>query len=303
MTMMMSGPLITNYNDSGDAFLIEGKTLLVSLTYPFRSDELTGSLPVLIEPESTGGEQLKEPQPLSFYPGRDGRVVRTIVSAPLDVIEGNQTLSLARSEQPEVTLWKFPYLIRRGNYRSTSLTLDKEFSAPSPEVAARMRQDFDKMLEVLKRRSPRQWTAPFILPVYQGDNDNFGVKRTVNGTKRYRHAGLDFHAEKGTEVHAVNDGIVALSGEQWVAGQTVCIDHGNSVFSKYAHLSRRRVEEGDAVKRGQVIALSGDSGGQKASPHLHLDIIINGTHVDPKDFMLRTAAQLFAIESEEAEHG
>jgi len=303
MSMRKGVPLITNYNDSGDPFLIEGKTLLVSITYPSRADGLLGSLPVLIEPESDGGQQREEPQPLSFYPSRDGRILRTILSAPLDVVEGNQRLYLAKSDRPDDKLWDFPYSIRRGNYRSSLLTLDKEFSAPSREVSERTTRDFKNMLVVLKRLSPRQWAKPFVLPVNEGDSGNFGVKRIVNRTKRYRHGGLDFHAEKGTPIYAVNDGIVAFSGEQWVAGKSICIDHGMSVFSKYAHLSQRRVDEGEQVKRGQIIALSGDSGGQKASPHLHLDIFVNGSHVDPKDFMLRTAAQLLTIESEESGHG
>jgi murein DD-endopeptidase MepM/ murein hydrolase activator NlpD len=119
------------------------------------------------------------------------------------------------------------------------------------------------------------------------------VRRTVNRTKRYRHIGLDFLASTGTPVKAMNDGTVVLSTEQWTPGQTVIVDHGGSIFSKYNHLSERRVREGDAVTRGQVIALSGRSGGQKTPPHLHLDIFINRTPVDPEDFM-RTAARLIS---------
>jgi murein DD-endopeptidase MepM/ murein hydrolase activator NlpD len=129
-----------------------------------------------------------------------------------------------------------------------------------------------------------------------GDNNNFGVKRTVNKTKRYRHRGLDMHAGMGTPIKAINDGRVALSTEQWVAGQSIVIDHGGGVFSKYAHLSSRKVSKGDHVLRNQVIALSGNSGGQKSPPHLHLDIIVNGSHCDPKDFM-RTAQKLIDVEN------
>lgn len=292
-----SAPLITNYNDTGDAVLIEGKTLLVSITSPSNLEDLSGSLPMLIEPESANGAQFTEPQPLFFYPDREGSVLRTILSAPLDVIEGEQRLRLSKAAQPDLALWNFPYLVRRGNYRSSAFMLDKEFSSPNAEIAAQIKRDFETMLSVLKQSIPRRWHKPFVLPVYQGDNNNFGDKRTVNNTKRYRHAGLDLHAKMRTEVHAINDGVVALSAPLWVAGNIICINHGNSIFSKYAHLDQSFVREGQEVKRGDVIALSGNSGGQKAPPHLHLDVIINGIHVDPKDFMFRTAAQLLAVES------
>lgn len=296
-TVAANAPLITNYNDSGEPLIIEGKTLLISLVYPRTVDNLSGGLPVQIEPESAGGELLTEPQPLYFYPDEGGRILRTIISAPLDCIEDRRNLQLTKGEQPGgEPSGSFPYDFRRGGYRDTKLTLDKDFSSPTPEIIKRQRRDFNEMLEILKMRTKRQWQQPFILPVNNGDNDNFGVRRTVNGTKRYRHRGLDFHAETGTPIRAINKGRVVLAKEQWTAGQTICIDHGGGIFSKYAHLSKFRVGQDQLVESGEVIGLSGDSGGQKPLPHLHLDIIINGTHVDPKDF-IRTAAQLLAVES------
>lgn len=287
-------PSITNYSPTGRAVVTEGKTLLVAFAFPSEIDSLSGSLPVPMQPESTGGQQLTEPQELYFYPVGGRRNYRTILSAPLDAVEGSYNLRIAaRAGRGKVSEWTFPYLIERGPYRSTFLTLDENFSAPPPDVAARMRRDFETVVEIFKRVTPRKWSLPFIRPVPGRDNENFGVRRTVNGTKRYRHIGLDFKASTGTPVQAMNDGTVVLSTEQWTPGQTVILDHGGSIFSKYNHLSQRRVQEGQTVTRGQVIALSGSSGGQKAPPHLHLDIFINRTAVDPEDFM-RTAAQLIS---------
>jgi murein DD-endopeptidase MepM/ murein hydrolase activator NlpD len=194
--------------------------------------------------------------------------------------------------------WAINYSVRRGNYHETSLTVDKNFTEPSKEIAARMRHDFETMLEIYQRHTPRRWSEPFVQPVPGPDKDNFGDKRTYNRTKHSRHSGLDYSAKTGTPVRAINDGIVALSGEQWVPGQTICIDHGGGVFSKYLHLSERRVRENEPVKRGDVIALSGHSGGQKPPPHLHLDLVVNGVRVDPKDFM-RTASQLLRLEAQD----
>jgi murein DD-endopeptidase MepM/ murein hydrolase activator NlpD len=189
-----------------------------------------------------------------------------------------------------------PYQIQRGSYRSSSFSVDKNFSSPSPEIVERMRRDFEITAQIYRRRSPRQWHEPFQLPVTSASRNNFGDRRIVNGTKHYRHAGLDFASPTGTPVHASNNGIVAFSGEQWTPGQTIFLDHGGGIFSKYMHLSERLVSEGETVKRGQVIAATGHSGGQKPGPHLHMDMVINGSHVDPLDFF-RTASRLLILES------
>lgn len=286
-------PVITNYNLTGRATLSEGRTLLIALQFPAEVESLTGSLPVRIQPD--GGQVLTEPQELYFYPLGGRRNYRTILSAPLDLIAASYNLRIAaRFSNGRTSEWTFPYLLERGTFRSTTLTLSEDFSSPTPEISAQMRRDFERDVEIFRRVTPRKWQLPFIRPVPQADNDNFGVRRTVNGTKRYRHIGLDFRAPYGTPVKAMNDGTVVLSEEQWTPGQAIIIDHGGSIFSKYNHLSERRVTLGQTVTRGEVIALSGRSGGQKPPPHLHLDVIVNRTAVDPKDFM-RTAAQLISV--------
>lgn len=289
-------PVLTNHQGDGRPLLREGRTLLLTLAFPSPVASLTGDFAVRLEPESAGGKQLTESQPLFFYAVAGGRTFRTILSAPLDSVEGTHELRLVALLFGEtVRRWSFPYTITRGVFRESVLTLDQNFSSPPPDVAARMRHDFETMVEIYGRRTERRWQAPFVRPVPGPDKENFGVRRVVNGTKRYRHAGLDYRAAVGTPVRAINDATVALSAEQWTPGQTICLDHGGGIFSKYLHLSERRVREGEAVTRGQIIALSGNSGGQKPPPHLHMDLVINGTHVDPNDFM-NTAAQMLVLE-------
>jgi murein DD-endopeptidase MepM/ murein hydrolase activator NlpD len=298
-TSVEAKPSFVNHNADGSALVTEGRTLIMSLTFPYAIENLSGGLPVQIQPESAGGEQLTESQPLYFYSHADGHKFLTILSAPLDAVEANYTLRLTgRRQQGGELNWNLPYLVRQGSYRETNLTLDKSFSEPSPEIVERMRKDFETMVEIYQRRTPQSWHEPFVQPVSGGDSDNFGDKRTVNRTKRYRHAGLDYHARLGTPVLAINDGTVALSTEQWVPGQTICLDHGGGVFSKYLHLSERHVMEGSRVRRGEVIGLSGNSGGQKTRPHLHLDLAVNGARVDPKFFM-EMAGQLLNLEKEQ----
>lgn len=289
---------VTNYNDDGKNLVTEGKTMLAEMFFPEKLDDAFGSLPVQIEPESAGGALLTEPQPLFFYRTQDAQRFRLFITAPLDVVEGPYRAIIGGKRQDRKHQWETSYFVRRGNYHESPLAVAKDFSHPTPEIAARMRRDFETMRDLYKRRTPRHWSKPFINPVPGGDKHNFGDKRTYNRTKHLRHSGLDYKARMATRVLAINDGIVALSAEQWVPGQTICIDHGGGVFSKYMHLSRRNVSEGDVVKRGDVLALSGNSGAQRTAPHLHLDLVVGGVHVDPKDFM-RTSAKLLALEIEE----
>ncbi len=288
---------ITNYNEDGKYLITEGKVLLVELSFPEKVDDLVGSLPVQFEPESAGGQQLTEPQPLFFYSTRNERRLRTFIAAPLDVVQGSYTADVGGKNREAKSHWEIKYFMRRGNYRESALRVDKDFSEPTPEIAARMRHDFETMREIYKQRTRRHWSGPFVRPVPGPDRDNFGDKRTYNKTKHLRHAGLDYRAPMATPVSAINDGMVVLSGRQWVPGETICIDHGGGVFSKYMHLSRRNLLAGDAVKRGDIIALSGNSGAQKPPAHLHLDLVVNGVHVDPKDFT-RVAAKLLTVETQ-----
>src|ERR1700686_1430093 len=288
--------MVTNYNEDGKYLITEGKTLLAEVAFPEGVIDPFGSLPVKIEPVSSGGQMLTEPQPLIFYTTRERRTFRLFITAPLDVVEGPYAADVgAKQPQRHRTL---NYFIRRGKYHETALAVDKSFSDPSPEIAAHMRHDFETMREIYKQRTQRRWSQPFVRPVPGPDKDNFGDKRTYNRTKHLRHAGLDFSASLATPVSAINNGLVLLSGEQWAPGQTICIDHGGGVFSKYMHLSRRNVREGDIVKRGDTIALSGKSGAQKPAPHLHLDLVVGGVHVDPKDFM-RVASKMLALETQD----
>lgn len=288
-------PSVVNHNAAGRAEITEGRTLLVTLTFPTTVSRLVGSFPVEIE--TAGGLRFVEEQPLFFYPARDGRTFRTLLSAPLDAVAGDYPLKLAAGGSGAATVQEgIIYHVTAGHYRRSVLKLSGKFSEPPPSIRERTRREFETMVGVYKARTPRRWRKGFVSPVSASDANNFGVRRIVNGSKRYRHAGLDYRAPLGTPVRAVNDGVVVLSTTHWSPGRLVCIDHGGGIFSRYIHLSERRVRRGERVRRGQVIALSGRSGGQRTRPHLHVDVVVNGTQVSPKG-LRQTAARLLAVEA------
>jgi photosystem II stability/assembly factor-like uncharacterized protein len=94
------------------------------------------------------------------------------------------------------------------------------------------------------------------------------------------HSGTDYSMVTGTPVLAVADGTVSHASRDGDFGETVDIDHGNGYTSRYSHLSQYQVSDGDTVSRGQVIALSGNTGWSTAA-HLHFEVKKNGLPLDP----------------------
>ncbi|HET6361953.1 MAG TPA: M23 family metallopeptidase [Gemmatimonadota bacterium] len=101
-----------------------------------------------------------------------------------------------------------------------------------------------------------------------------------SGDQRF-HTGLDLRAREGTPVYAAADGIVSLSGSSGAYGNVVLLDHGGGLQTLYAHHERNLVGVGDAIRRGQPIALVGHTG-NATGDHLHFEVRWNGGTVDPR---------------------
>ncbi len=103
------------------------------------------------------------------------------------------------------------------------------------------------------------------------------------------HNGVDFGCDRGTEVYATGDGIVekaAESGYNGGFGRMVMINHSFGYKTRYAHLSKVLVKPGDKVFRGQIIALTGNTG-ISSGPHLHYEVIHRGVPVNPVNYFNR----------------
>jgi murein DD-endopeptidase MepM/ murein hydrolase activator NlpD len=128
------------------------------------------------------------------------------------------------------------------------------------------------------------WKGKFIYPVKDPFvTDTYGYSRMTVGSV-ITHKGTDFRAPIGTEVLAMNDGIVRLVTDSRNYGKHIVIDHGNNIFTIYMHLSEFKVIQGQLIKRGDVIAFSGDTGYVHGA-HLHLSIKIGTLSIDPLVFM------------------
>jgi murein DD-endopeptidase MepM/ murein hydrolase activator NlpD len=106
----------------------------------------------------------------------------------------------------------------------------------------------------------------------------FGLR--TRGFSLDLHRGVDIDVPDGTEVRAMARGSVRFAGTQSGYGQVIWLDHQGDLITVYAHLSAIRVREGEKVRNGQVIGLSGHSG-NAVGPHLHFEVWRHGREVDP----------------------
>ncbi len=98
------------------------------------------------------------------------------------------------------------------------------------------------------------------------------------------HKGVDFAGPEGTRVSAVAAGLVTFAGERSGFGQMVEINHGNGMATRYCHNEKLLVKQGDMVRKGQDVSLMGSTG-HSTGPHLHFEVLKNGTQVDPLRFI------------------
>jgi murein DD-endopeptidase MepM/ murein hydrolase activator NlpD len=99
-----------------------------------------------------------------------------------------------------------------------------------------------------------------------------------------RHFGMDFAAREGAPVLAVSDGIVMFSDWDQDLGWLVEVEHGYGFTTRYGHNSSLRVERGQRIRRGQIIALVGSTG-RSSAPHLHYEVWKDNTSVDPRNYL------------------
>lgn len=175
------------------------------------------------------------------------------------------------------------FSVYRANYPKikVQLAVEKKFTEPSPEQQTQIAESVKVKQEYLGRVSPdREWDGNFAAPVDAPTSDVYGSQRIFNGVAQREHQGLDYRVPSGTPVAAMNEGTVLLARFLYFEGNCVVIDHGQGFLTLYFHLSEIKVKEGDSVKRGQEIGLSGGTG-RATGPHLHVAVRWQGTYLDP----------------------
>ena len=167
------------------------------------------------------------------------------------------------------------------------LGIPAKLGGNTPQAATNLVTNLTKENAVINSvysATKRFWSKKFIYPITDPIvTDSYGYLRKT-GYYTIPHKGTDFRASEGTSVLAMNRGVVRLAIESKIYGKTIAIDHGFGVVTYYMHLSKIFVSQGELVKKGQAIGLSGQTGYAEV-PHLHLSVKINGISIDPITFI------------------
>lgn len=151
---------------------------------------------------------------------------------------------------------------------------------------AKLRQvSFQELDEFFKNQRSLLASTPSIWPTRGWVTSGFGYRKSPFTGLPEKHEGLDIASRKGSEIRATADGKVISAGRQYGYGNLIEIDHGYGVISRYGHNSKNIVKVGDQVKRGDLIALVGNTG-RSTGPHVHYEIIVDGVPVDPRNYIL-----------------
>lgn len=158
-------------------------------------------------------------------------------------------------------------------------------TAPAPQQSARLAQATGNIEEKSEQASVKASEATGALPTFRWPARGKVIASYGAKTNGKSNDGINLAVPEGTPIKAAEDGVVAYSGNELKGyGNLVLVRHSNGYVTAYAHASELLVKRGDTIKRGQVIAKSGQSG-EVASPQLHFEIRKGSTPVDPLQFL------------------
>ena len=203
---------------------------------------------------------------------RDKNIFRTLFdSEPLEYTDGDRNVRRLDS------------LMAQTNQQLADGFFDR-FNRLEDRLRLR-REDLGVLLKRIESRGAEMNRIPSIQPVINPDltriATSFGMRIHPFYRTMVMHNGMDYAVPEGTRVFATADGTVVHSTTgQTSTGNTLVIDHGNGYETSYHHLARVLSPPGARVRRGDIVALTGDTG-LSLAPHLHYEVRLNGMRVDP----------------------
>ena len=219
---------------------------------------------------------------LSFYKVKKGRLFRTLIGIDMEADPGTYKLLISAKKRSGKTI-RGRYLIRvkKRDFGEQRITLPEKMVELDEDTLKQVEEEGKKVKEIwIDERSDRLWRGKFIKPLNGEIISPFGVRRILNDFPRNLHSGVDLRAGMGEEIRSSNAGIVVLVDELFFSGKSVVVDHGRGLYTMYFHLSRIDVEEGQRVKKGEILGLAGSTG-RSTGPHLHWGVRLHGARVDP----------------------
>lgn len=227
--------------------------------------ELHGRLDVLADTISRITERDAKIRVLANLEPLDPQVQAAGIGGPSVGSRAVSEMSGAVLRRSEVVRFDLNALIRRANLLAES---------------------FRQAADSLESHNERLAAMPSIMPTQGWLTSAFSAMRSHPILHVARpHEGIDVSAPMGSPIEAPGAGVVRAAGWEAGYGQTVTIDHGFGIVTKYAHCSKILVKRGQSVQRGQRIALVGNSG-LATAPHLHYEVHVNGRPVNPLRYVL-----------------
>lgn len=217
-----------------------------------------------------------------LYPDTEGDIA--LLPVGLDVKPGVYNLSAALASRMGKTAARELQVEVAAKERPVEhLSLPERMVTPGKKDLSRIARENKLLGEVFSQISNRAWTS-FELPVNDPVSSVFGKRRLMNGKPRSPHSGTDFRSPKGTPVHSISNGRIVLVEDLFYTGKTVVVDHGEGLYSLYAHLSKVMVAEGDELLGGDVLGAVGSTG-RSTGAHLHLTVKLLEERVDPESLL------------------
>lgn len=166
------------------------------------------------------------------------------------------------------------------DFASLSIRIDR-----AVKMSQLREQGIIQLWDSLSERQSLLAATPSMKPARGWFTSRFGYRVDPITSRSEMHAGLDIAAPPGTPVYAPADGVVSYVSYEAGYGKLVSIDHGYGVITRYGHNSRVFVEQGQKVKRWDVISLVGNTG-RSTGAHLHYEVRVHGVPVDPFNYIL-----------------
>ena len=282
------------YNEKaqpGDAVFVR-----LSMKVPGATSDKTSQKPAAVLQLFKGKERAASAQ--FFFTNSQNRSAETadmLAGIPLstwlsdeEVYSLKVIISTGDAQKKEITL---PFSIQKKQFVSERIVLDARNTGIRKDVSPERRAQSEKLNKILETVIPQDvyTLKPFTIPVdSKRITSGFGDRRvfeyTDKKTSTSMHYGIDYGVPTGTPVHSCAEGKVVLAENRISTGWSVVVEHLPGLYSLYYHMDSLGVHEGQYVKQGERIGLSGATG-LATGPHLHWEIRLNMEAVNPEFFL------------------
>ena len=282
------------YNEKaqpGDAVFVR-----LSMKVPETTSDKTSQKPTAVLQLFKGKERAATAQFFFTHPkNRSAETAEMLAGIPLSTwLSGEETYSLkviistGDAQKKEITL---PFSIQKKQFASERIVLDARNTGIRKDVSPERRAQSEKLNKILETVIPQDvyTLKPFTIPVdSKRITSGFGDRRvfeyTDKKTSTSLHYGIDYGVPTGTPVHSCAEGKVVLAENRISTGWSVVVEHLPGLYSLYYHMDSLNVQEGQYVKQGEKLGLSGATG-LATGPHLHWEVRLNMGAVNPEFFL------------------